>query len=332
METVRDLGATPEPHPLAVAAVAPFRAALAQTGLSFDAAQTAVIDALSTPAPRGYYVWGDVGRGKSLIADTYFAAIPTDRKRRFHFHGFFRDLQAQIARRRAPLDRSLVRLLGGARAVLFDEFHVHDVADAVYLTAAVRGLIDHGILVLTTSNYAPEDLLPDPLFHDRFQPAIDLIRAELHVAHLRAGQDYRRTQAPDRSSFAAGAWRTRPDADQDGSDVDLHAAGHTVRARAVDGETVVVTFGDLCDRPLGVAQYLALADRFRTIDLVAVPDLATVERAPLARFANLVDVLYDRGVALRVTSAAGPDRLLHAPEPPKDVGRAASRLATLARS
>ena len=95
---------------------------------------------------------------------------------------------------------------------------------------------------------------------------------------------------------------------------------------------MTVTFGDLCDRPLGVAQYLALADRFRTIDLVAVPDLATAERAPLARFANLVDVLYDRGVALRVTSAAGPDRLLHAPEPPKDVGRAASRLATLARS
>lgn len=151
-----------EPHQLAIASRGPFRAAINDSGITFDAPQIAVIDALSNPARHGYYIWGEVGRGKSLISETYFSSIPTDRKRRFHFHDFFRDLQTQITRNREPLDRSLGRLVGGARAVFFDEFHVHDVADGVYLSATLKSLVDDGVFVLATSNYAPEDLMPNP--------------------------------------------------------------------------------------------------------------------------------------------------------------------------
>lgn len=318
-----------EPRKLASASHGAFRAAINDSGITFDDEQIAAIDALSKPARHGYYLWGEVGRGKSLISETYFANIPTDRKRRFHFHDFFRDLQAQITREREPLDRSLGRLIGSARAVFFDEFHVHDVADGVYLTATLKRLVDDGILVLATSNYAPEDLMPNPLYHERFQPAINILRAKLDVLHIADGQDYRLTHESAREGFGDGTWRTRAPAATDAPAIELTAAGHIVRARSVEGDTGVFTFNDLCARPLGVAQYLWLAERLRAIMLIDVPDLATVERDPLARFANLIDVLYDRNIPVHITATGEPARLLQAAEPPRDSRRTASRLATL---
>lgn len=317
------------PNRIASASSGPFRAAIGDSAITFDNAQIAAIDALSTPARHGYYLWGDVGRGKSLISETYFAAIPTDGKRRFHFHDFFRDLQAQITREREPLDTSLRRLLGNARAVFFDEFHVHDVADGVYLSATLKSLLDGGILVLATSNYAPEDLMPNPLYHERFRSAINIIRAELDVVHLGKGEDYRLTHAALTRGFGTGTWRTQPPVANDTPSIELNAAGHIIRARSVDGDTAVFTFSDLCTRPLGVAQYLWLAEKLRTIALIDVPDLATVDRDPLARFANLIDVLYDRDIPLHVTATGEPGRLVEASEPPRDAKRIASRLSAL---
>lgn len=317
------------PHRLAGAAVDPFRSALEASGLVFDRQQTAAIDALSAPPRHGFYIWGDVGRGKSLISEAYFAAIPTDRKRRFHFHDFFRALQEQIIRQREPLDRSLRGLIGNARAVFFDEFHVHDVADGVYLTATLKSLLDDGILLLATSNYEPSALMPNPLFHDRFLPAIDLIRAEFDVVHLGDGEDYRQARAHTSHGFGAGAWRLRPDAQTRAAPTLLNAAGHSIRAQRIDGNRAEFTFDDLCAQPLGVAQYLWLAERFRSIALTSVPDLASITRDPLARFANLIDVLYDRNIPLHVHAAGEPQRLLLAAEPPRDAHRTVSRLSTL---
>ncbi|MFD5214824.1 cell division protein ZapE [Microbacterium sp. NPDC058345] len=319
-----------EPHPLAIAAVAPFRAAVTRSELVLDDAQTAAVDALSRPLRRGCYLWGDVGRGKTLISDMYFASIPTAQKQRFHFHGFFHDLQSLIAHEREPLARSLQRLIGGSRAVLFDEFHVHDVADGVYLSAALRSLMDDGVLILATSNYRPEDLMPNPLFHERFLPAIHLLRTELDVVHLGDGRDYRIGRATSATGFAAGTWRVRAPVEASGPARTLDAAGQTLRARTL-GDGMVFTFSDLCAQPLGVVQYLWLAERFHAVILTDVPDLAMVDRDPLARFAHLVDVLCDREVPLHVRAASEPDRLLEAYKPPRDARRIVSRLASLRR-
>lgn len=306
-----------------------FRAAVVDSGINFDTAQIAAIDALSAPARHGYYLWGDVGRGKSLLSERYFAAIPTDRKRRFHFHDFFRDLQAQITREREPLEKSLRRLLGNARAVFFDEFHVHDVADGVYLSATLKSLLDDGMLVLATSNYAPEDLMPNPLYHERFRPAIDIIRTQLDVVHLGEGQDYRLKHTAAIRGFGTGSWRIQTPAANDTPAIELNAAGHIVRARSVEHDAAVFTFNELCAQPLGVAQYLWLAERLRAITLISVPDLADVDRDPLARFANLIDVLYDREIPLHVCAAGEPRRLVDAVEPPRDAKRIVSRLSSL---
>lgn len=317
------------PHRLASASLGPFRAAINDSGITFDDPQIAAIDALSKPARHGYYLWGEVGRGKSLISETYFAAIPTDRKRRFHFHDFFHDLQVQITREREPLDRTIRRLVGNARAVFFDEFHVHDVADGVYLSATLASLLGEDILVLATSNYVPESLMPNPLYHERFLPAINIIRTELDVVHLGGGHDYRRKHEAATRGFGAGTWRTEQLVATDTPAIEVNAAGHIIRARSFEGDAAVFTFRDLCAQPLGVAQYLWLAERLRSITLAAVPDLATVDRDPLARFANLIDVLYDRDIPLHVSAVGEPDRLLQAGEPPRDAKRTASRLSTL---
>jgi cell division protein ZapE len=318
-----------KPHKVASTSRGPFRAAINDSGIMFDDPQIIAIDMLSTPARHGYYLWGDVGRGKSLISETYFAAIPTDRKRRFHFHDFFRDLQAQIIREREPLDRSLRRLIGDARAVLFDEFHVHDVADGVYLSATLQYLLDDGVFLLTTSNYAPEDLMPNPLYHERFLPAINLIRTELDVVHLGGSHDYRVNYETVTQGFRAGTWRTQALVSAYTTAVELNAAGHLIRAQRVEDDTAAFRFSDLCAQALGVAQYLWLAERFRAITLVDVPDLGTVDRDPLARFANLVEVIYDRDIPLHVSATGEPNRLLDASEPPADARRIASRLSTL---
>lgn len=318
-----------KPHKLACASRGAFRAAIDDLGITFDDQQVAAIEALSEPARHGYYLCGEVGRGKSLISETYFASVPTDRKRRFHFHDFFRDLHTQITQERESLDRSLGRLIGSARAVLFDEFHVHDVADGLYLSATLKSLLNGGVFVLATSNYAPEDLMPNPLYHERFLPTIDIIRAKLDVVHISDGQDYRLMHDSAHEGFAAGTWHKRPPAASESAPIVLDAAGHNVRARSVEGDTAVFAFEDLCAQPLGVAQYLWLADRFREITLICVPDLATVQRDPLARFANFIDVLYDRDIPLHVAATGEPARLLQAAEPPRDSKRTVSRLATL---
>jgi len=298
--------------------------------IAFDDAQLAAIEALSTPALHGYYLWGDVGRGKSLIGEAYFSAIPTDRKRRFHFHDFFRDLQAQIVREREPLDRSLRRLIGNAHAVLFDEFHVHDVADGVYLSATLERMLADDVFILATSNYPPEGLMPNPLYHERFLPAIEIIRTRFDVVHLGDGHDYRLERTASTRGFGAGTWHARTRAEIGAAAIEIDAAGHVMTACRVDDDTAAFRFADLCARPLGVAQYLWLAERFHAITLVAVPDLATVDRDPLARFANLIDVLYDRDIPLHVFATGGPGRLLKAAEPPPDARRMVSRLSTIA--
>ncbi|GAA1480705.1 hypothetical protein GCM10009624_11450 [Gordonia sinesedis] len=188
---------------LAERSIPGFVAATESFGLDFDPGQRTVVRTLSTPVRHGYYLWGAPGRGKTRLADMYFAAIPSERKRRYHFHEFFAEVQDRIAHSRPGPRRTeaaIGSLLDDVAAVFFDEFHVHDVADGMYLTTTLRTLLDRDVLLLTTSNYAPTGLLPNPLFHRRVQPAIDLIGAELEVVGTVTGRIIAVGEAPRRDS------------------------------------------------------------------------------------------------------------------------------------
>lgn len=325
-------GARPA-RPVRLVESAGFLEAVAQSGLVFDPAQQSAIRQLGSPCRGGCYLWGPAGRGKTLLADLYYASLTDPFKRRFHFHEFFRGLQSDLAATRAPVELSIERMLGSARAVLFDEFHAHDVADALYLTTALRTLVDRGILLLATSNYPPEGLLPDPLHHHRFAPAIGLIQSQLRVIALGAGHDYRRVSMdlPHAQGFSAGSWNIRASRPPEPpSEITLEINGLVLRAVSAGGGAAVFTFGQLCGRAYGVREYLWLAEHYTSIRVTSVPDLAEGEREELLRFGNLVDVLYDRNVRLDVDAATVPARVLAAKEPPRDVARTLSRLATLA--
>lgn len=321
---------------LAQQAALRFQGAAGHLPLVLDDNQRTAITAMTAPTPHGYYLWGGVGRGKSLLAQLYLDQIPAPITERFHFHDFFRRLHAEITTTRPPLDEAIGRMLGPARAVLFDEFHVHDVADAVLLTATLRALFHRDILLVATSNYPPEGLLPNPLHHERFLPAITLIRDELRVVAVGDGPDYRVT-SDDRGNaqgFGAGSWFASAEGGTAPVDVRRGAVtlmpnGIPVCAQAADGGGVTFAYAELFDRPLGVREYLWIADHFPAVTLTAVPDLAHGDRDALVRFSILVDVLYDRDIPFTVYADSGPGAMLAAAEPPRDAARTVSRLATL---
>ncbi|WP_460775981.1 cell division protein ZapE [Microbacterium sp. GXF7504] len=319
------------PHPLTVGAGARFTDRIRRLGLHPDPAQDAAVARLAGPARHGFYLWGPVGRGKTVIAEAYLAALAPAAVRRFHFHGFFRALQRELFGTGAGLVAAIDTLIGPARAVLFDEFHVHDVADAVYLTAVLRRFRERGVLLIATSNYAPADLFPDPLHHHRFLPAIAMIERDLEVVPLGDGHDHRTTAAPAGAGFAAGSWSTASAAVPATTPVALDPDGVALAAVAVDGRSAQFTFAQLCEAAVGAHQYLWLADRFDRITVVGMPDPATVRREPLHRFTVLVDVLHDRDTALEVHADGPPERMREAPVPPRDLARTLSRLSLLRR-
>lgn len=320
------------PHRLAVATAPLFQLAVRSSDITFDDAQHAAIARLLDPPAYGFYLWGAVGRGKSMLSDLYYAAVPTARKRRFHFHSFFRELQGEIATTRQPIEKSINSIIEPARVVLFDEFHVHDVADAVYLATTLDVLVRKGILVLATSNYAPDELMPNPLFHDRFIPTIALLQSRFELVSLGHGPDYRRRATHQgHNGFGGGRWGIdpNPSAVTPHSRLELIVNGLPVRAVAAEGGTATFTFAELCERPLGIREYLRLAEEFESIRLIAVPDLALSERDPLLRLCNLIDLLYDRDQRFDVEAVTVPERILEARQPPHDAARALSRLAAL---
>lgn len=313
----------PAPHEVAE------RFAASVADLDLDPAQRAAALEICATDRRGLYLWGSVGRGKSMLAERYLAAAGVEPALRLHLNELFRRLQAEIVRDWQAPAVVLRRLLGETRALLVDEFHVHDVADAVYLTALLRVAEEDGILVVATSNYAPGDLLPDPQHHARFLPAIARIEEAFAVVEVGPGPDHRAEGAETRHRFASGSWRIVSDEPRGSDAAVLEADGIPVSAVAVSGDTATFTFAQLCDAEVGVRQFQWLADRFAALRLESVPDLATVRREPLMRFTTLVDVLYDHDVRLDVTASAPFERLQDAQTVPVDAARALSRLRAL---
>ncbi|MDZ7930765.1 MAG: cell division protein ZapE [Rhodococcus sp. (in: high G+C Gram-positive bacteria)] len=246
------------------------------TDFTLHAAQAAAADALSTPSKKGVYLWGPVGRGKTWLLDAYFAGAASTAKKRVHFHAFFRDLHAAYFRHRFSIDAAIDDILStddtGLQAELlcFDEFHVHDIGDARLITRMLDALFARGVALVVTSNYAPDDLLPNPLFHPTFVPTIEKLKKNLDVVCVDGPVDYRAVGTSG-SRFASGSWSLE---------------------RVSDGHS----FAELCCAARSTGDYLQMFENATSLTVTEIPALASVDEFAAQRFANLVDVAYDRDV------------------------------------
>jgi len=320
------------------------RAALAAEGTAPDAAQLAALERLDAiaaaleagapswlgrlhdlldgpsrhPPVRGLYLWGGVGRGKTLLMDRFFAALHERRKLRLHFHRFMREVHAELQALGAmsdPLDAVAARLAARAKVICFDEFHVADIADAMILGTLFERLFDRGVTLIATSNVAPSGLYRDGLQRARFLPAIALIERHCEVLAVDGGADYRLRaltraelyHAPlgaDADAALASAFRliAGGDGDAGGSIV---AAGRPIPARRRAEGVVWFDFAALCGGPRSAADYIDLACENHTVLVAGVPVFDATRDDEARRFIALVDEFYDRAVKL-VLSAAAP--------------------------
>ncbi|MFD6155973.1 cell division protein ZapE [Nocardia sp. NPDC060256] len=283
---------------------------------------------------RGIYLHGRPGRGKTMVMDRFFAAVASDRKRRFHFHQFFVRLH-EAAHASGSIDKAVGVLLGDARLVCFDEFHVHDIGDAMLIARMLDALLARHVTLVVTSNYPPAELLPNPLFHERFLPTIDRITTNLDVISIDGPLDYR-TRADRslarRTGFAAGQYRIDPGGRDNVSPkaVWVHIGTRKLRARAAD-TALTIEFASLCGTPTATADYVELAQRFRQWVICDVPPLHDVPPDWAMRFVNVVDVLYDADCELTVRSRVPLADLTEGVRNVPDIARLASRLCELSQ-
>ena len=313
--------------------------ALADELAAFRTARRSTLKRLFAPpeVPRGVYLWGGVGRGKSFLMDSFYASVTLRRKTRVHFHAFMRDVHAELATLRNeedPLATVAARIAARWRLVCFDEFHVSDIADAMILGRLLSALFEAGVVFVMTSNYRPDDLWPNGLQRERFQPAIDLIKRWLDVIEVDAGVDYRlRTlehvpayHVP--SGAAADAALARAfDAMRSGRDEEprLTIEGRPLVARRRAGSVAWFDFASLCDGPRSQRDYLELARRFAVMIISGIPRLGPATADQARRFTWLVDILYDHRVKLLASAEVPAEQLYtegpNAQEFPRTVSR-----------
>jgi cell division protein ZapE len=302
--------------------------------------------------PRGLYVYGPVGRGKTMLMDMFFDAVETPSKRRAHFHAFMADVHARLhqwrqARKRGevsgedPIGPVAGDLAREASLLCFDEFAVRDIADAMILGRLFSALFADGVVVVATSNVAPDDLYKDGLNRALFLPFIALLKERLEVVELDARTDYR-LEKLNRAPVYITPPGPKADAALDAAFLALtgHDRGEPARIellgrhidapQALDG-VARFDFDSLCRRPLGSTDYLEIAQRFHTIILDHIPMMAASERNEARRFITLIDALYDMRVKLIASAAGEPDGLYRETEGAEafEFKRAASRLVEM---
>lgn len=289
--------------------------------------------------PRGVYLWGGVGRGKSMLMDAFFVTTPVVRKTRLHFHEFMRAVHREMAAMQGtvdPLDELAKRIARRFRLICFDEFHIADVTDAMILHRVLQGLFDHGVAMVATSNFHPDKLYPDGLHRDRILPAIALLKEHMDVLHVDAGNDYRQQALRDIAQVYITPLGPQADADlaraferlADGSEESslLNVEGREVAAVQRAGSVVWFDFRTLCNTPRSQNDYLELASRFQTILLSDVPQMDESMASAARRFTLLIDVLYDRRVKLIMSAAVQPEQLYPKGQLAHEFVRTASRL------
>jgi cell division protein ZapE len=290
------------------------------------------------PIPRGVYLWGGVGRGKSFLMDAFFASVPLVRKTRVHFHEFMRGVHHELDAVKGtenPLDAVATRIARRHRMICFDEFHVSDIADAMILHRLLERLFELRVGLVMTSNYPPDGLYPDGLHRDRLLPAIELIKRELDVVQVDGGIDYRR-RAMERieayitplgeQSEARLAAAFEGIAESEDDEPVLLIEARQIRARRRAGGVVWFDFSVLCGGPRSQNDYLEIAARFHTVLLSNVPQMAAGQASEARRFTWLIDVLYDHRIKLLLSAAVPPEQLYTAGALAHEFHRTASRL------
>lgn len=285
------------------------------------------------PPLKGLYVWGSVGRGKTMLMDLFFEALPVRRKRRAHFHGFMADVHERIHafRQRVregrekdtdPIPPVAAALAEEAWVLCFDEFAVTDIADAMILGRLFTALFAAGVVVVATSNVVPERLYEDGLNRALFLPFIALLQERMLVVKLDSRTDFRleklagapvyHVPADERARAALDDAFRRLTGKAGGEPTVLTVKGHAVEVPAARDGIARFSFADLCSKPLGASDYLAVAERFHTVILEDVPVLDFARRNEAKRFITLIDAFYDQHVKLLVSAAAEPHLLYHA--------------------
>lgn len=304
------------------------------------------------PPLRGFFIWGGVGRGKTLIMDLFFGAAPTSRKRRVHFHQFMTEVHDRIAafRRKLrsgevdgddPIPPVAADIASEIGLLCFDEFAVYDIADAMILGRLFEQLFARGVTVVATTNVAPDDLYKDGLNRSLFLPFIALLKQHMSVFHLDAPRDYRLDSEGTERRYVT------PLGEEAHACLDAHfrylgggARGGPVKL-SNKGRQIVVPeaiegiarfkFDDLCSHPLGAGDFLLIAERFHTVLLADIPILSVARRNEAKRLINLIDTLYDKRVRLIVSAEAEPHALWQGEEGTEafEFRRTASRLVEM---
>ncbi|MGD9802413.1 MAG: cell division protein ZapE [Hyphomicrobiaceae bacterium] len=297
-----------------------------------------------TPPPRGLYIWGKVGRGKTMLMDLFYETSRFPLRRRLHFHEFMAETHDRIGAARKTFDGDPIphvaeEIAAGAGLLCFDELHVTDIADAMILGRLFKGLFERDVVMVATSNVPPSGLYKNGLNRQLFLPSIALIEEHMEVIELVSAKDFRLeklqgqqlyfTPLGDNSRKALAAAFTRLTGLLRGEPVDVDVKGRTLHVPEAARGVARFTFDELCDRPLGSLDYLHLAHRFHTLILEGIPRLVPERRAAARRFINLIDTLYDARVGLIASAAAEPDDLYPEGDESFLFERTASRLTEM---
>jgi cell division protein ZapE len=342
-----------------------YQAVLLQQGFVHDAAQAAAIQQLnqlwlnlvefkrrrgrflgrsfrSPDVPRGLYLWGGVGRGKSFLMDAFYQCLPFQRKRRVHFHHFMAEVHRQLrslAQVPDPLVTVAQRIADSTRVLCFDEFHVSDIADAMILSRLLSAMFDYGVVLVATSNYAPSGLYPEGLQRDRFLPAIALLEKNLDVVTVDGGLDYRLRELTHADLFLVP---DTPQQQQQMQAIFMHlAAGaqeleHEIAIlgrrlpllRHVPG-VIWFDFFTLCAGPRAQTDYLEIAREYHTVFVSGIPQLSAAQASEARRFTWLVDVLYDHRVKLVAACAVPAEAIYREGIQASEFSRTVSRLTEM---
>ena len=297
--------------------------------------------------PRGIYIWGGVGRGKSLMMDAFFKVSRHRRKRRVHFHEFMREIHARmrtLSGTEDPLDTISTEIARDLRLLAFDEFHVSDIADAMILARLLELLIAKGVVLVLTSNYKPDDLYPNGLQRSRFLPAIEILKRDLDVVHLGGATDHRRrlldalsvyyTPIDSRADENLAKFfeaMTKASYTENGT---IEVGGRPIAYRRRAKGVIWFDFHELFEKPRSQVDYLEIASAYHTVLISGVKRMQPSHVDVVRRFTWLVDVFYDQRVKLVLSAEAPAEELLIPAEHPsgpeamvnKEFARTASRL------